>query len=419
MQHLRLRPAPSCSPRAAAPRCRAQLAHGALLLACCCSSTEPSGSDTGNGGDGPLFLVQTRVFSDDTTLGYLTPTHSLEDDLDYSRSLEQPGGGVLYAEPGIGNFLVGAGDQPIITRYEIGSNDRLLPGETLSFANSGVVFLYAGSVIFVEPHKAYYIDLDQLQAISFDPTDMVTTGSVSLAGAARDGYFTSFGDPIVRADGIYFPGQWYTDPDWDRVPSGSMLMHLDPTTDEVTLTSDPRCTGMLASLTTPAGDTYWFSDNFNALARRGYGAENGVPDCALRLRAGETRFDPNWQLDTAARTGGAPAIAVLQAGGSKMWMRVLDETAVELPTPADYETLDTAPAWQWYLLDVESDAPAVRNDERPLSSVGALGMYVDGRAFTTIENEDYSETVLLELTPAGFRERAQVRGVVDAIARVR
>jgi hypothetical protein len=203
------------------------------------------------------------------------------------------------------------------------------------------------------------------------------------------------------------------------VPSGSLLVHVDPATDTATMTSDERCTTMLPSLTTPAGDTYWFSDQYNTYARLGHGPDNGVPDCALRLRAGATSFDPTWQLDVGSRTGGAAALAVLQGGASTIWLRVFDDSAVQLPEPADFETIDTAPAWQWYLLDVERDAPALRNDQRPLSSSSAIGMYVDGRSFTTVENEDYSETLLVELTDQGFVERMTARGVIDAIARVR
>ncbi len=194
---------------------------------------------------------------------------------------------------------------------------------------------------------------------------MVITGRVSLAGADREGFFTGFGDVVRRPDGIYFPGQWYTDPDPDRVPSGSLLVRLDPETDEVTMVSDSRCTSMLSSLTTGAGDTYWFSDMFNAFAHSQRGPANGVPDCALRLRAGETSFDPDWQLNTGARTGDAPAVAVLQGGETEMWFRVLDESLAQLPEAAAIGDFDVADAWQWYLLDVASDAPAVRNDQRP------------------------------------------------------
>jgi hypothetical protein len=368
---------------------------------------------------GPLFLIQTRTFSPEGTTGLLIPTPSLDEPIDESRAIEQSGGGVLYAAPGIGAFLIGSGEEPTITRYEIAANGAISPGASLSFANEGVVYLYAGSVTFVSPTQAYYFDLDQLQAIAFDPTAMAITGRVSLAGAEREGFFTSFGVPVLRPDGIYFTGQWYREPDWDRVPEGSLLVHLDTETNEVTMTPDARCTSMLSSLTTASGDTYWFSDMFNAFARLTRGPGNGFPDCALVLRAGQSQFDPDWQLDTGARTGGSPSVAILKGGDTEMWFRVLDPALAGLAATSSYDEYDTAPAWQWYLLDVTSDAPAVRSDRRPPSSMGALGMYVDGRSFTTIENADYSQTTLLELTERDFVERLTVRGVIDEVVRVR
>jgi len=352
-------------------------------------------------------------------MGYLTLTDSLDEAPDYTASLEIPGGGVLYGAPGIGTFMIGSGERPVVTRYELGDDGEFMPGLELSFANEGVLYLYAGSVVFPSPTKAYYIDLDQLQAIAFDPIEMEILGAVSLEGAAREGYFTSFSYPVMRANGIYLAAEWYSDPNADRVPPGSMLVHLDPDTDEVTYQSDPRCTSMLLTMTTDAGDTYFFSDMFNTFARRGYGPENGFNDCALRLKAGERSFDPDWELDINSRTGGASSVAVAAGGDSKVWLQVLDEEAADLPTPADYGTVQSENAWQWHLLDVESDGPAVKNEERPLSSSGAIGMNVDGRAFTTFGDAASTETTLLELTPDGFVERAQYPGIVDEIVRVR
>lgn len=368
----------------------------------------------------PLYLIQTRVFTPEGTTGVLIPTPTLDGPFDYSRVLEQPGGGVLYADSALGFVMLGDGEAPVITRYEADAAGRLVPGARLSFANEGVAFLYAGSISFVSATKAYYYDLDQLQAISFDPTAMAITGRVSLAAAEREGFFTSFGEAVVRPDGVYFPAQWYVDPDWDRVPQGSLLVRIDPATDEVTMTSDSRCTSMLASLTTASGDTYWFSDMFNTFARVARGPGNGFPDCALRLRAGEQQFDPSWQLDTGARMGGVAAVAVLQADDTKMWLRGLEPSvAATLGAKTTYQDLDTAQAWQWYLLDVASDGPAVRDDQRPLASMSAVGFSVDGRAFTSLENADYSESILLELSAGSFVERATVRGVIDTIVRLR
>src|SRR6187431_1320255 len=55
----------------------------------------------------PLFLIQTRTFSPEGTTGVLIPRSTLDGPVDYSRALEQPGGGVLYAEARQGAFLLG------------------------------------------------------------------------------------------------------------------------------------------------------------------------------------------------------------------------------------------------------------------------------------------------------------------------
>jgi hypothetical protein len=397
---------------------RAPLLLALVVLAACGDGSAPDTAPVPSSG--PLYLVQTRVLSPEASTGVLVPLPSLDatGPVSTARALVQPGGGVLYrgAEPGV--FLVGSAEEPVLTRYELGPDDEMLEGARLSFANQGVVFLYPGSVVILDATRAYYLDLDQSQAIAFDPTAMAITATISLAGVRRDGFLTGFGGVIVRDDGLYFSGHWYTDPEPDRTPAGSMLIHLDPATNEVTITSDARCTGMLLVSQNVAGDAYWFSDSYNTFARRGYG--NGVPDCGLRLLAGETTFDPTFALDITARTGGAAAVPVLRASDTQVWLRVLDEaSAGELPVPADFGTLDSTQAWQWHLLDLASDAPAVRNDDRPLASAGALGMAVDGRSFTAIGNADDSETTLLEITPAGFIERGTFQGIIDDIVRVR
>jgi hypothetical protein len=249
---------------------------------------------------------------------------------------------------------------------------------------------------------------------------MTVGDSVSIEETLRDGFVTDFGYPIVREDGVYFPARWHRD--WEdaehEAPSGSMLVHIDPETDKVTVTSDDRCTGMLVSKTMENGDTYWFSDNYNAYSRIVWGDDHGVPDCALRLRKGESSFDPDWSLEIDERTDGAPAVGVIAGADSTMWLRVFQKDALSTP-PEDIDSVDTASAWQWYSLDLADDGAAVEDDSRPLSSHGAFATYSGGRSFTTIENAGYTETKLVELTDDGFVERAKVKGLLDGIVRVR
>ncbi len=352
------------------------------LVSAACS--DDAGLQLESGGE-ELWLLQTRVFDEDGTMGYAIATATLDGTISNERSIEQGGGGMVYAAPGAanGSFLLTYAEQGTLTRYEVTADNDIVEGETISFANYGVQSGY-GVIAWVDDHTAYWIDNEQLQLIRFDPTDMVIAGAIPIEGTERDGFITEFsGYPVVRDDGVYFPVRWRKD--WEdpepTAPSGAMLVHVDPASDVVTVSEDPRCTSLLISKTTASGDTYWFSDNYNTYARIIGGEARGVPDCALRLRRGEQTFDPDWYLDLADRTGGRPADGVIAGDGSLVWLSVFHEEQLD-ERPEDIDTADVAPAWQWYAVDLESDAPAVESTERPFASHGAFGWYAAGRSFT-------------------------------------
>jgi hypothetical protein len=81
-----------------------------LLGAAGCSSAPAEDAERGSG---PLFLIQTRTYVADGTIGLLTPANSLDDAIDYSRSLEPPGGGVLDAEEGVGGCASSRSEPPV------------------------------------------------------------------------------------------------------------------------------------------------------------------------------------------------------------------------------------------------------------------------------------------------------------------
>src|SRR5690606_23551626 len=99
---------------------------------------------------------------------------------------------------------------------------------------------------------------------------------------------TEFGEPIRREDGFYFPRSCW---DLDVTSRGASLVHLDPTTDAVTVTHDERCMGMQVGFMADSGNAYWFADH-DASMEWSVQMRPGPHDCALRLRAGETTFDP-------------------------------------------------------------------------------------------------------------------------------
>jgi hypothetical protein len=366
---------------------------------------------------GPVYVVFSTIDTPDDRTGYFTTTSSIEGDVavDIAAGFEEPGGGQLYAPPGEGYFLIGGGEAPTFTRYDLDASGTPQRGRTISFANLGVADVWR-HMIFVNASKAYFLDLTQLQIISFNPTTMELNGAIPVPDFACEEVQTEFGTPIQREDGFYFPRSCW---DLDVTSSGASLVHLDPETDAVTVTHDDRCMGMQVGFMADSGDAYWFADH-DASMEWSVQARQAPHDCALRLRAGATTFDPEWQLDLTTRTGGVSAVASVPAGGSSVWMKVFDPAA--LPEPVPVEEIDyTLKAWRWGLLDVEAADPVQMSPDSELVVYYGPPIEVDGRRFSpsTTFSEMGDETTLVELTPSGPRSRVTVQGELRKVARLR
>lgn len=406
------------------PMLRALLA--AVALAACGGGedvTDLVGGMDSEGGEipeapsGPTYLVFSTIDTPDGRIGYFVTTPSIEGDMpvDVTRGIEVPGGGQVYAPPGGGYFLVGDGEAPNFTRYDLLADGTLARGETVSFANYGVDTVWR-HMIFVDDTKAYFLDMTQVQIIAFNPTSMQVTSAIPVNDFQCAEEQTEFGTPIQRADGFYFPRSCW---DLDITSSGSSLVHLDPTTDTVTVTHDDRCMGMQIGFQTDDGDAYWFADH-DASVEWSLQNRPGPHDCGLRLRAGETRFDPAWQIDLTTRTGGASAVAAVPAGDSRVWVKVFEPSAVGQPLPME-EVDWTLEAWRWGLLDVATEQPVQRNEASDLVVYYGPPIEVEGRAFSpaTTFSDEGDETALVELTSSGIQERLRVRGELRKVFRLR
>ena len=133
----------------------------------------------------------------------------------------------------------------------------------------------------------------------------------------------------------------------------------------------------------------------------------------MKLASDGTTFATDGYIDLNARAGG-PAMGLASAGGSAMWLRVLDEAAFT-PDPEDWGLIDTTPAWTWSRLDVDSDEDAVPDPSGEHDTTGGVASYTAGRTFVSFSNADYSETRLVELAAEGPVERASVPGLLDAV----
>jgi hypothetical protein len=389
------------------------LAAGSALSGAC--SSDAAAGKIGGHDEGPLYVVHSTVDTDDVRMGYLVTTSSIDGDVevDIGKGIEIPGGGYLYAPPGGEFVLLGGSEEPTFTRYELDADGNLRKGKEVSFAGVGVGYTYR-HVIFVSDEQAYFLDESQLQIVRFNPTTMELDRAIPVDDFKCLEASTTFGTPIRREDGFYFPrGCW----DLDVTSSGASLVHLDPRTDEVTVTHDVRCMGMQIGFLADNGDAYWFSD-YDASVEWTFQRRDTPHDCALRLRAGESTFDAEWELDLTTRTGGVSAIAAVPAGDSRIWVKVFEPSAFDGEIPVD-EIDWGRKAWRWGLLDVARDRPVELDQDASLVVSYGYPIMVDGRAFSPASNSDYSETTLTELTETGIEERLHVQGELRKIFRLR
>jgi hypothetical protein len=383
------------------------------------ANEEPVDVDEGRGPSSePVYVVFSTIDTPDGRLGYFVTTPSIDGDLslDVTRGVEVPGGGQLYAPPRAEFLLVGDGESPSFTRYDLDASGDLVRGRTLSFANLGVNDVWR-HMIFADEDRAYFLDYGQLQIIRFNPVTMEVEGTIAVDDFVCEGETqTEFGEPIRRPDGFYFTRSCW---DLDVTSRGASLVHLDPVTDTVTVSHDARCMGMQVGFLADSGNAYWFADH-DASMEWSVQDRDAPHDCGLRLLAGETTFDPEWELDLTARTGGRSAVASVPAGGSSVWVKVFEPEAMSEPLPV--EAIDyTLKVWRWGLLDVESDADVQLDTEADLTVYYGPPILVDDRRFSpsTTFSELGDETTLVELTADGVERRLRVAGELRKVFRLR
>jgi hypothetical protein len=382
------------------------------LSAC---ASDDSDHAPGKPSEGPLYIVHSTIDTDDVRMGYLVTTPSIEGDVDVdvTQGIEIPGGGYMYSPPEGDFVLIGGSEAPTFTRYALGGDGRLEQGKTMSLAGVGVNRTYR-HVIFVNESQAYFLDESQIQIVRFNPTTMEIDHVIPVDDFKCPEVETTFGTPIRREDGFYFPrGCW----DQDVTSSGTSLVHLDPETDEVTVTQEERCMGLQVGFLADSGHAYWFSDH-DASVEWTFQRRDAPHDCALRLRAGESTFDPDWELDLRDRTGGVSAVAAAPGRASKIWLKVFEPAAFAGTVPVD-EIAWGLKAWRWGVLDVESDDPVDLDEDADLAVFYGYPITFEGRAFSPLVNEDFSRSTLVELTDSGVKARVKVQGTLRKIFRLR
>jgi hypothetical protein len=386
------------------------VAAAGLVLACgddaTIRSAEPGPS--GNPADGaPLYGLAVSVFNPDASQTYLitTPDLSARDFDVRGQGIELPG--FLFPFAYRDAIFVPSEDGPTLTRFALGQSGTLEEGTTLSFASLGyAAAMDSFNFPIVAPTKAYSFDAPNSRAYLWNPESMtLLPGSIDLSMIQRDGFVARIAADADSArqqgDLLFVPVGWEDSITEDARPVSGLLV-IDTVNDTVVkFLEDDRCTEFQSSVRTASGDIYFFTSEHSIVTISGLNPE--YSSCALRIRAGESDFDPDFVLNLSELTARAISCCGVWAGGEAVYVPVLYEERVMVDDRRELWSQSNND-YRYWKIDLAT------NESREIASLpffnsGGPNVYEmsDGRvyrALTLRPEEGPDQSTLLELAAA-------------------
>lgn len=403
-----------------------RLLAGLLALTCAATACGEKDAPAPAPTQGPSYAVAFNVSAPDgTSTSYLSLRDTLElGRLDASDALELAGSPQLVAAQGA--LFVSNEERKTWTRYDV-QDGRLVEGATLSFANEGMGFLYMAEV--VSPTRAFSWNEATLELVEWNPTTMTITRRHDLSGLQRPDFgleWRGSAPPLYREqDGVLFYYVAYTT-NRQTYANALHVVLFDTRTGQWELLQDSRCgeSAGFGGWVAENGDAYLFSDNFGTLAEIIAGIQR--PACLLRVKAGERRIDPDYQLDLNALIGGRQAWGLYYAGNGRAYTAGLDMARKgEFDNPYNFLFANIHP---FYSVDIEGRSATQVTAMEP-SGVGWNPFYTDGRlylprttgTFTRVGDWETAESAvyLLDAASGASTEVFRAPGTISLITRLR
>jgi hypothetical protein len=322
---------------------------------------------------GPAYAVMQTVDSPEGRLNYLYVVPDLDiGQLDPSRAREFGGSTRILAFGG--QIFVADAETLVIGRFDVDADLNLVPSGEVSLANLGISYIDSLGT-FINAERAYYMNSEQLEIVVWNPTTMEITGSIDISSLANP----AFGQFEMREGTIVGDKLFanYYNSDWDAgLDESAATVAVLSTTENVLLDAlrDERCGSAWYGSLLPNGDFVVPGTSWGGSARF-YIQPPPPQNCLLRIRSGESTFDPDFLLSldevTAPLVDGATFTYAAEVGGAVVWAREPGEFA-------DADTYYTDTVWRPRFVDVESWSS--RTMDEGLRSEGWFGetFIVDG-----------------------------------------
>ncbi|MGC4087942.1 MAG: DUF4374 domain-containing protein [Polyangiaceae bacterium] len=343
---------------------RSILAAGLALNLLACGSGD--GSNQPSTSDEPKYLAAISTRTADAYVTYSAATPAIDGTIVQhflKRSVETAGH--LYPSSFDGQVFVPQGKAASITKFSANADGTLAEGDTVSFAGAGVTDVLVGPIIgqtMIDAQKAYFFDNANYRALIWNPSSMELTGdAIDFAELLKEpvldapGYspqiFTMPGF-VKQVDNLMFvPVRWQN---WSAETPDKILYHsaglliIDTEKDQVVrLLRDERLIDTIYTVVSDAGDLYLFTGAFGASFNLAF--DLGTPSGVLKIRRGQTSFDPDYFLDLEKLTGGRPATTPSRGRGTEVFMKAFYEEEADM-YDADGNIKEAILAEPWQLL---------------------------------------------------------------------
>ena len=349
------------------------------LLAC---SEDDNNKDTNTNYVDDYVLTTKVPGADMTTFAQYAQTfdlHSTESTISNSNATEIEAQYSTVVFPFNGSLYFSKYTVSKVEKWNINESGELSQSGEIDFSELG----YQSNLCFWNKEVAFTGGPGLFKIAIFNPSTMTHTGLIDLTDFSRINSVTNFpetgsaigmqspSEMIIRDNYMYIaiyyclsgPGG---DTAWQPAIKSCEIIVVDlnkvdpASTDNseavVKKISDPRgsFTGAWAS---GGGSSFMILDENNDIyvlchnMWANYRSLTGLPTCVLRIKDGDTDFDPDYYFDLeAASTGEArPAMGLEYAGNGKFFGAVQDPAAID-PDNAYSYYLD--PIYQWYQFDL-------------------------------------------------------------------
>ena len=388
-----------------------------------CGDDAAGETNSESSGSNPAVLVAVIVEKPEDRNIYVGAVPEVpEGELDYSHFLEF--GSVDVSTFG-GYVFVWEREPARMTRFTVNEALDLVAPKTASFERYGAAG--GGENVFVSSTRAYLLTPDLDSIVVWDPETMGITGSIpvdlerafeDVGGQPLEGFETFTHKAMLVGDRVVWQ---LVSSNWDtnQIRHATTLLVADASdeAENARIVEDERCAGANGGYVDGKGDYYVRADAYWGYFSIYGDAVEPPQSCVLRLRAGETEFDPDYQVDMRNLTGSNTNFPWFHVEGSHYLAQAWDESQDPPSDSADYWYADMVPL----LVDIDRGTSEPYPDLDGSIMVSSQEWEVDGVAYYEKNPEGYvigGTSDIVELRPEGVVSRFTVPGLW-AFGRVR